>query len=73
MIVTSLIVEDRVQVDGRRAIQERHVDHVGRVESVFYLAEAGADATAIMLARVPILEQQASDRELAQNEAEVLA
>lgn len=73
MIVSSQIVEDRVQVDGRRAIQERHVDHVGRVESVFYLSEAGDNVDAIMLARVPVLEQQATERELAENEAEVLA
>ena len=73
MITSSEIVEDRTQRDGRRMVQERHTDHVGRVEDVFYVAEAGADVEAAMLARVPVLEQQAIDRELAANEAEVLA
>lgn len=72
-IITSEIVEDRVQCDGRRMVQERHVDHLGRVNDVFYMATASEDVYAFMLARVPMLEQQAIDRELDLNEAEVLA
>lgn len=72
-IVSSQIVEDRAQRDARRHVQERHVDHVGRVESIFYMAEPDDDVQVAMLARVPVLEQQAIERELAENEAEVLA
>jgi hypothetical protein len=72
-IVSSVITEDRRQVDGRRSIIETHVDHTGAVVQVFYLAESAADVAATMAARVPMLEAQAIARELDANELEVLA
>jgi hypothetical protein len=72
-IVSSVITEDRRQVDGRRSIIETHVDHVGAAVQVFYLAESDADVTATMAARVPLLEAQAIEQEASANDAEVLA
>jgi hypothetical protein len=66
-IVTSIIVEDRAQIDGRRAVRERHTDHLGAVADVSYLAEADANAAAIMTARVPLLEAGAASTEMARN------
>jgi hypothetical protein len=72
-IVSSVITEDRRQVDGRRSIIETHVDHVGAAVQVFYIAEAGADVAATMAARIPMLNAQAIEAEVAANDAEVLA
>jgi len=66
-IVSSVIAEDRAQVDGRRSVRERHTDHLGAVEEVSYLAEAEDDAAAVMATRVTRLEQQAADREMTRN------
>lgn len=62
-IVSSQIVLDHQQVDGRRHVQERHIDHRGVVNNVFYLAEPGADANTALNARVPVLTQQLRERE----------
>ena len=72
-IVQSVLVEDRAQVDGRFMRHEQHTDADGSVQDVFYVGDAGSDGHAIMLARVPQLDQQAADAELAANLAEVLA
>jgi hypothetical protein len=72
-IVSSAIVEDRVQRDGRRSVQERHVDHLGGVQDVFYLAEAGADVAAMLPVRAALMDAQVAQAELDANEAEVLA
>jgi len=72
-IVSSSIVEDRVQRDGRRSVRERHVDHAGETQEVAYLAEADADVNVMMAARVPVLDALAIEHELSANEAEVLA
>lgn len=72
-IVSSEIVADQVQIDGRRHVQERHVDHLGQVLDVFYMAEAAADTSVALQARVAVLEAQLAEAELAANEAEVLS
>lgn len=72
-IVSSTIVEDRPQVDDRRAVWEQHLDHLGVVHDVFYMAEAGADTTAIMRTRVAAIEAQLAEDEMAANLAEILA
>jgi len=72
-VVTSVIVEDRVQRDGRRSVQEQHTDHLGRVQDVFYLAEADADVAAMLPVRAALIDAQAAQAELDANEAEVLA
>lgn len=72
-ILASSIVEDRVQVDGRRAVREAHTDDLGQVQVVDYLAEPDADVQAVLPIRAAILDALAAERELAANEAEVLA
>lgn len=53
----SIIIEDNLQVDGRRHITEQHTDEHGRKHLVNYPAEASTDVQTVMLARVPYLEQ----------------
>lgn len=72
-IVSSVIAEDRAQIDGRRSVRERHTDHLGLVEDVSYLAVAQADVSAAMAARVQRLEQQAAEVEMARNIAFIMA
>lgn len=55
-IVTSKIIERRVQIDGRVYITEQHTTETGVVVPVEYLAEATEDHEARMHARVPELE-----------------
>jgi hypothetical protein len=55
-IVSSQIIEDRVQVDGRRSVRERHTDDLDSVHDVSYLAEAEANISTTMAARVAQIE-----------------
>jgi hypothetical protein len=50
-IVSSTIVEDSRQIDGRRWIRERHVDQLGLEHIVMYLCEAAFDVPTAMAAR----------------------
>lgn len=54
--MTSSIVSAMPQVDGRIAVQERHVRATGETMDVFYLAEADADIAAILAERAAQLE-----------------
>lgn len=72
-IVSSTIVEDAAQVDGRRYIRERHVDHLGTVIEVLYLGAANTDANAVMLARVPSIEVGQTQNEIHANVANALS
>lgn len=45
-IVSSQIVEDRPQADGRRWIRERHRDDLGEDHEFLWIAAAGEDAAA---------------------------
>ena len=60
MIVKSSIIADRMQIDGRRYITERHTYKSGNVLLVEYLADAKLDADQRMKERVPELETQVS-------------
>ena len=71
-IVSSVIAEDRAQIDGRRSIRERHTDHLGLIEEISYLAEAGADVASAMAARVSQLDARAVDAEMARNIAFIM-
>jgi len=68
-IIQSIIVEDRVQADGRRSVRERHTDDAvpAGVHEVSYLAEAAADVNAAMTARVASIEAQLVEAEHAAN------
>lgn len=66
-MVTSEIVEDSPQADGRRHVRERHVDSVGAVYRVSYLAEQPDDVEAIAAARAPLLIEQSEQAEIRRN------
>lgn len=70
-IVASNIVEDRKQTDGRRAVRERHVDHLGREYFVDYLAESQASLATAMTARVPQIEASLANQECDSNLAAI--
>lgn len=71
-ISSSTIIEDAVQVDGRRHVRERHVDNMGMPHDVFYIAEAEADVSAMLPIRAAQIVEQLEAAELAANEAEAL-
>jgi hypothetical protein len=50
-IVSSQVVEDAPQIDGRRHVRERHTDDLGESFDVLYMAQAGDDANAPLAAR----------------------
>ncbi len=66
-IVSSVIVEDVAQKDGRRSVRERHTDNLGLFHFVEYLAEAGADVNAAMTARVAQIEADMAAAEVNDN------
>jgi len=72
-ITSSVIVEDAVQVDGRRHCAERHTDHLAVQYFVRYMAEVGADVAAAMAARVPQLDAQLVEQELQKDLALILS
>lgn len=57
-IVSSVIVDDSRQADGRRWIRERHTPNIGETIDVVYMADAGWDVNAIMVARVASIESE---------------
>ena len=72
-ITSSVIIEDAVQIDGRRHCAERHTDHLGLAHVVRYMAEAGADVAAAMSARVAQLDAQLVGQELQKDLALILS
>lgn len=46
MIVSSVIVLDNLQTDGRRIIIEQHTDDQGIVQELSYMADATTDINA---------------------------
>ena len=62
-IVSSEIVADDAQADGRRTIVEHHTDDEGEVHRNRTIGvPASRDATAMMLARVPRIEERLADQ-----------
>lgn len=72
-IISSVLLEDRAQIDGRMMRHEQHTDNYWTVIDVFYLGEPGSNGVTIMQARVADLNQQLADAELAANLAEAYA
>lgn len=72
-IVSSVIVEDSAQRDGRRWIRERHTDQVGQRYEFPWMAAAAQDATAVMNARVASINAGLITNEVARNVSDVLA
>jgi hypothetical protein len=63
-IVSSVLVADLAQSDGRRYLRERHTDHLAKIYLVEYLAPAATDAAAAMAARVLVLEDRLVQAEI---------
>lgn len=57
-IVTSNIIENAEQSDGRSHVREEHIDHLGRSHFVSYTADVEASPTAEMASRVDALNSQ---------------
>jgi len=66
-IVSSEVIADSVQIDGRRAITERHVDHLSVGHLVQYMAEAGDDISARLAPGALQLAIYLSDVEIRQD------
>lgn len=71
-ILSSSIIADRAQADGRRYVTERHDDDQGESHQVTYLAAANADAQATANARQATILTQLRDNEIAANIAKAL-
>lgn len=56
MIIKSIIIDESVQIDGRRWVTEKHIDDVGVEHLVTYLAEADLDIDKEMQNRIAIIE-----------------
>lgn len=59
-------LDAHTQVDGRRYVRETHVDSAGGEHVIEYLAEAGADYTAIMNARAVQLAESLAVQEFSE-------
>lgn len=73
MIVSSSIIEDCAQIDGRRWVTEQHVDQLSIAHAYTYLAAAAEDAVAAMNARVPLINAMLTAGEIEGNVSAVLA
>lgn len=72
-IVSSVVLLDSTQIDGRRDIYEVHTDQTGVEVCVSYLAEPGDDVAAILAARAAQISADLAAAELAANLLEVEA
>lgn len=70
--MTSTVISMSPQSNGRAYVRERHIDAHGVAHEVEYLADPGTDYEAVMLARVPQIEQALRQQELDRIEDMVL-
>lgn len=63
-IIISQIVSNALQSHGERYIREVHTDHLGIEHHFTYAAPVGVDVNAIMVNRVPSIEQSLIDSEI---------
>ena len=70
-IVSSEVMEDSVQVDGRRMIREKHTDDSGGEHFYSYMAESGTDEDAVLAARAAWLPDYLAEQEILANMEEV--
>src|SRR3989304_10051689 len=70
-IISSVVVSDQPQIDGRRWIRERHTDHMAVVYFRDYMAAAGLVIADGFPAVVAILNQQLIDAEIARDLASI--
>lgn len=64
-VVSSTIVEDRVQRDGRRSVREAHTLDTGEIAHVEYLAEAKAVVEDMLPIRSALIDEQIAAQEVA--------
>lgn len=67
-ISTSIVRFDSRQADGRRLIEEQHLDHVGVPHLTSYLAAATHDTASSLTANAAAWATQLAQEELARNE-----
>ena len=72
-ITSSVLTQESAQADGRRWIEEVHTDHLGLRHVYRWLAAVGADANAVMAARVARILEQLEAAEIEANVSAVLA
>ena len=70
-IISSVVVSDQPQIDGRRWIRERHTDHMAVVYFRDYVAVAGLVIADGFPAVVAILNQHLTDAEIARDLANI--
>jgi hypothetical protein len=71
-IVSSETVSTSVQRDGRRRVEERHVDHLGVEHTRSWLAEAADNLAAALAAHAVTLVEVLRQREITSNIADIL-
>ncbi len=72
-IVLSEIIENSVQIDGRRWIKERHTDSIGIRHFITYLANSNFDYNAALSARIANLEESLKLNEIQKNYQAILS
>lgn len=72
-IVSSVVVWDQPQSDGRRYIREQHTDHLGAAQFRDYLVAAGVVVADGFPAIVAILDQALIDAEIQKDLAAIYA
>lgn len=72
-ITNSQTVSDVVQIDGRRSVQDRYLDHTGASYNRFYLAASDADVAADRVAYIPTLEANLTTGERDRNISNILS
>lgn len=72
-IVSSSLIAEGAQADGRRWIAETHTDNIGLKYVIRYLADVGLDTAAVLAARAITLASDIANAEIAQNVAAVVA
>lgn len=71
-IVNSEIISDSPQSDGRRHIRERHTESDGVFHDIVYMAEEGQNITSILPLRAIQIEASLMEKELRENEEEII-
>lgn len=66
-IVSSIVIENIIQIDGRRFVRERHTDQLGATYDVVYYGPANDDPSVILAARVATIEDSLDASELGEN------
>lgn len=66
-IISSQIITDSAQADGRRYIRERHTDHLSKLYDVVYLAEIEATIQDVLLTRAALITEELRKHEINAN------